>query len=119
MNALLVLMTALRVLTVPTLWAHLIASVKPAILEMAYLVPVGNVKMASTVENICKKNQDCCLIKKRCNPDLMNCQKQRAIHFRNKWRLVQYFLQYIHITGRADKVVHAALRNPSSQELTV
>ena len=66
MNALLVLMTAPPTLTVPTLWAHLIAFVKPDILEMAYLVPVGNVKMASTVENICKKNQDCCLIKKRC-----------------------------------------------------
>ena len=57
MNALLVLMTALPTLTVPTLWAHLIAFVKPDILEMGHLVPVSNVKMASTVENICKKNQ--------------------------------------------------------------
>ena len=118
MNALLVLMTAPPTLTVPTLWAHLIAFVKPDILEMAYLVPVGNVKMASTAENICKKNQYCCLIKKRCNPDLLNCQRRRAIHFRNKWRL-QYFLQYIHIAGRADKIMHAALRYPSSQELTI
>ena len=63
MNALLVLMTALPTLTVPTLWARLIAFVKPDILEMAYLVPVGNVKMASTVENICKKNQNRYLIR--------------------------------------------------------
>ena len=44
MNALLMLMTALPMLTVATLWAHLIAFVKPDILEMRHLVPVSNVK---------------------------------------------------------------------------
>ena len=95
MNALLVLMTAIPTLTVPTSKAHLIALVKPDILEMGYLVPVGNVKIrASIVENIHKKSHYS--IKKRCNPDFLICQKQRAIHFRNKWRLVHYFfLQYV------------------------
>ena len=96
MNAILVLMTALPTLTVPTLWAHLIAFVKLDILEMGHLVPVSKVKMASTVENICKKNQNLYLIKKRCNPDLLICQKRRAVDFRNKWILAQYFLQYIY-----------------------
>ena len=48
-------MTAIPTLTAPTSKAHLIALVKPDILEMGYLVQVGNVKMAPIVENIHKK----------------------------------------------------------------